>query len=49
MLRQEEEIKTQVMCEKLKSIEAQIETLSSTISDIEAALVEKDLPFLLVI
>lgn len=49
MLRQERDIKTQVMSEKLKSIEAQIDKLSSTIVDVEAALREKDLPFLQVI
>lgn len=49
MLRQERDIKTQVMSEKLKSIEAQIDKLSSTIVDAEAALREKDLPFLQVI
>lgn len=37
------------MSEKLKNIEAQIHTLSSTISDGEAAIIEKDLPFLQVI
>lgn len=46
MLKQEEGIKSQVMCEKLKNIEKQIETLSSTISDIEKALGAKALPFL---
>lgn len=46
VLRQEEDIKNQVMCEKLKNIKEQIETLSSTISDIETALRAKDLPFL---
>lgn len=49
MLRQEEEIKNQVMCEKLKNIRDQIESLSSTISDIEMALGAKDLPFLQVL
>lgn len=37
------------MSEKLKSIEAQIDKLSSTIVDAEVALREKDLPFLQVI
>lgn len=46
VLKQEEEIKTQVMCEKLENIKDQIKSLSSTISDIEAALRMKDLPFL---
>ncbi|XP_039665498.1 zinc-binding protein A33-like [Perca fluviatilis] len=46
VLKQEEEIKTQVMCEKLENIKGQIKTLSSTISDIEEALRAKDLPFL---
>lgn len=46
MLRQERDVKTQVMSEKLKSIEAQIHTLSSTIGEAEAALREKDLAFL---
>lgn len=49
MLRQERDIKTQVMSEKLRSIEAQIDKLSSTIVDAEASLREKDLPFLQVI
>lgn len=49
VLRQERDIKTQVMSEKLNSIEAQIDKLSSTIVDCEAALREKDLPFLQVI
>lgn len=48
MLRQEEEVKSQVMSQKLKSIASQIETLSSTVSDIQAALKAEDLPFLLV-
>lgn len=37
------------MSVKLKSIEAQIDTLSSTIDGAEVALREKDLPFLQVI
>ncbi|XP_039988192.1 zinc-binding protein A33-like [Xiphias gladius] len=45
-LKKEEEIKTQVMCEKVEDIKDKIETLSSTISDIETALRAKDLPFL---
>nr|XP_046251388.1 zinc-binding protein A33-like isoform X1 [Scatophagus argus] len=40
VLKQEEEIKNQVMREKLKNIKDQIETLSSTISDIEKALTD---------
>lgn len=48
MLRQEQEVKSQVMSEKLKSIASQIETLSSTMGDIQAALAAEDLPFLLV-
>ncbi|XP_069018254.1 zinc-binding protein A33-like [Embiotoca jacksoni] len=46
VLKREEETKIQVMCEKLENIKDQIETLSSTISDVEMALREKDLPFL---
>lgn len=46
VLKQEEEIKIQVMSEKLKTIKDQIKTLSSTISDIEAALRVEDLQFL---
>ncbi|XP_058500782.1 zinc-binding protein A33-like [Solea solea] len=46
VLRQEEEIKTQVMHKKLDHIKNQIRTLSSTITDIETALRAKDLPFL---
>lgn len=45
-LKQEEEMKIQVMCEKLKTIKDQIETLSSAISDIETALRSEDLQFL---
>lgn len=45
-LKQEQEIKIQVMCKKLENIQDQINNLSSTISDIEAALTVKDLPFL---
>ncbi|XP_030587493.1 zinc-binding protein A33-like [Archocentrus centrarchus] len=37
-LRLEEETKTHIMCKKLENIEDQIDTLSSTISDIETAL-----------
>lgn len=37
------------MCDKLKNIKDQIETLSSTITDIETVLRAKDLPFLQVI
>uniref|UniRef100_UPI0037E9B99B zinc-binding protein A33-like n=1 Tax=Semicossyphus pulcher TaxID=241346 RepID=UPI0037E9B99B len=46
VLKQEEQVRKQVMCEKLENIEQQIETLSSTISDIEKALRANDLPFL---
>lgn len=48
-LKREEEIKNQVMTEKLKNIKDQINTLSSTISDIETALKAKELPFLQVL
>lgn len=37
------------MCDKLKNIKDQIETLSSTITDIETVLRAKDLPFLQVL
>lgn len=46
LLKLEREIKIQVMCEKLENIKRQMKTLSSTISDVEAALTAKDLPFL---
>lgn len=46
LLKQEEKIKTQVMCEKLELIKGQIRSLSSLISDIETALKANDLPFL---
>ncbi|XP_010769759.1 E3 ubiquitin-protein ligase TRIM39-like [Notothenia coriiceps] len=46
VLRQEEQIKTQVMCEKLENIQEQIKTLYSTISEVEGALRAKDLTFL---
>ncbi|XP_028287551.1 zinc-binding protein A33-like [Parambassis ranga] len=46
VLRQEEETKVQVMCKKLEDIEDQIETLASTISDIEASTATNDLTFL---
>ncbi|XP_034391424.1 zinc-binding protein A33-like [Cyclopterus lumpus] len=46
VLKEEKEIKTQVMGEKLENIKDQIKSLSSTISDIEAYLRAKDLPFL---
>lgn len=49
VLRQEEDIKNQVMCEKLRGITDHIETLSSTISDIEMVLKAKDLLFLQVL
>ncbi|XP_070687491.1 zinc-binding protein A33-like [Pempheris klunzingeri] len=45
-LKQEEEIKSRVMCEKLENIKDQIKALCSTISDTETALRAKDLPFL---
>ncbi|XP_026166283.1 zinc-binding protein A33-like [Mastacembelus armatus] len=45
-LKQEEKIKTQVMCEKIDSVKNQIENLSSTIIDIETSLGAKDLSFL---
>lgn len=48
VLRQEEEVKKQVMSEKLKSLAEQIQSLSATISHIEMTLKEKDLPFLMV-
>uniref|UniRef100_H3CM49 Tripartite motif containing 35-12 n=1 Tax=Tetraodon nigroviridis TaxID=99883 RepID=H3CM49_TETNG len=47
VLRQEEEIKKQVMTEKLKTLTEKIESLSATISDVETTLKEKDLPFLM--
>ncbi|XP_074533312.1 zinc-binding protein A33-like [Halichoeres trimaculatus] len=46
MLRQEEKMKKQIMCEKLENIKDQIQTLSTTISGIETTLRMKDLPFL---
>ncbi|CAI5664061.1 zinc-binding protein A33 isoform X1 [Oreochromis niloticus] len=45
-LKQEEETKTQIMCKKLENIEEQINTLSSTISDIETALKAQDIQLL---
>ncbi|XP_068170024.1 zinc-binding protein A33-like [Antennarius striatus] len=45
-LRHEEDIRTKVMCDKLKNITDQIEKLFSNISGIEAALRAKDFPFL---
>lgn len=48
VLRQEEEVKKQVMFEKLKTLTEQIQSLSATVSDIEMTLNEKDLPFLTV-
>lgn len=48
VLRQEEEVRKQVMSEKLKTLTQQIESLSATISDVEKTLKEKDLPFLMV-
>lgn len=49
LLRQEEEVKKQVMSEKLKTLTEQIRNLSSTISDIETTLKDEDLPFLMVL
>ncbi|XP_034541851.1 zinc-binding protein A33-like [Notolabrus celidotus] len=46
VLRQEEEVKKQVMCKKLGNIKDQINSLSATISDIEKTLRVNDLPFL---
>ncbi|XP_063336447.1 zinc-binding protein A33-like [Pelmatolapia mariae] len=45
-LKQEEETKTQIMCTKLENIEEQINTLSSTINDIETALKAQDIQLL---
>ncbi|XP_017261750.1 zinc-binding protein A33 [Kryptolebias marmoratus] len=45
-LKQEEETKTQIMADKIKSIGENIRYLSSTIGDIGKVLLEKDLPFL---
>lgn len=45
-LKQEEETKTQIMCKKLENIEEQINTLSSTINDIETALKAQDVQLL---
>lgn len=45
-LKQEEETKTQIMCKKLENIEEQINTLSSTINDIEIALKAQDIQLL---
>ncbi|XP_029379612.1 zinc-binding protein A33-like [Echeneis naucrates] len=45
-LKQEEEIKTQVMCNKLDSIKDQIKALCCTISETETVLRADDLPFL---
>ncbi|KAM7002137.1 zinc-binding protein A33-like isoform 2-T2 [Tautogolabrus adspersus] len=46
VLKQEEEVKKQVMSEKLENLKDQIKTLSATISDTETALRGRDLPFL---
>ncbi|XP_060891475.1 zinc-binding protein A33-like isoform X2 [Labrus mixtus] len=46
VLKQEEEVKKQVMSEKLENLKDQIKTLSATISDIETALRRRDVPFL---
>lgn len=45
-LKQEEETKTQIMRMKLENIEEQINTLSSTINDIERALKAQDVQLL---
>lgn len=45
-LKQEEETKTQIMCMKLENIEEQINTLSSTINDIETTLKAQDVQLL---
>ncbi|XP_003967633.1 zinc-binding protein A33-like [Takifugu rubripes] len=47
VLRQEEEVKKQVMSEKLKTLTEEIQNLSANVGDIEMALKEKDLPFLM--
>lgn len=49
VLRQEEEVKKQVMSEKLKTLAEEIQNLSANVGDIEMALKEKDLPFLMVL
>lgn len=49
VLRQEEEVKKQVMSEKLKTLTEGIQNLSANVADIEMALKEKDLPFLMVL
>lgn len=49
VLRQEEEVKKQVMSEKLKTLTEEIQNLSANVGDIEMALKEKDLPFLMVL
>lgn len=46
VLKQETNIKIQVMCEKLENINNQINNLAFTISETEAGLTVKDLPFL---
>ncbi|XP_034443516.1 E3 ubiquitin-protein ligase TRIM39-like isoform X2 [Hippoglossus hippoglossus] len=46
LLKQEEEVRTQVMCEKLENIKDQIRGVASIISDIEGALRREDLKFL---
>ena len=48
VLRQEEQVKKQVMSEKLKHLSEQIKNLSATIADVEKMLKEEDLPFLMV-
>lgn len=49
VLRQEEEVKKQVMSEKLMTLTEEIQNLSANIGDMEMALKEKDLPFLMVL
>ncbi|XP_041853336.1 zinc-binding protein A33-like [Melanotaenia boesemani] len=46
VLKQEEETKVKVMCKKIENIKQQIQTLSSTIRDIETALRSSNIPFL---
>lgn len=46
MLKQEEQIKIQVMCNKIEDIDKEIQALNSTISKVDIVLRAKDLPFL---
>ncbi|MEQ2227847.1 hypothetical protein ILYODFUR_002608 [Ilyodon furcidens] len=46
LLKQEEEIKIQVMCNKIKNVEEEIKALNATISKVDLVLKAKDLPFL---